>query len=217
MATILMKLSEDRAASQYDRWISFLTLAQDRVLRRYIIEHLLPRRGRILDVGCGTGKLLLEAGRRGLPGHGVDSNKEMLAIAEKRVKKHNLGKWVQFQQGDATKLEFKDESFDLVLSTLMISELQPAEIADFLSEVLRVSAPNAQIAIGGEGIPRNRLLAAIFGLIRRLSFGIVTRTSTVKLHPHHDIPRAMKAAGLSPRYRVSFLGGLLELTVAEVK
>jgi ubiquinone/menaquinone biosynthesis C-methylase UbiE len=217
MATILMKLSEDRAANQYDRWISFLTLTQDRVIRKYIVEHLFPRRGRILDVGCGTGQLLLEAGRRGLQGQGVDNNKEMLAIAEKRAKKHNLGKWIQFQHGDATRLEFEDNSFDLVLSTLMISELQPAEISEFLSEVSRVSAADAQVAIGGEGSPRNRLLATFFGLIRRISFGIVARASHIESHPHHDIPRAMKAAGLVPKYRVSFLGGLLELTVAEVK
>ncbi|MGD9380907.1 MAG: methyltransferase domain-containing protein [Candidatus Thorarchaeota archaeon] len=217
MATILMKLSEDRAVSQYDRWISLLTFAQDQVLRAYIIKHLLPQKGKILDVGCGTGKLLIEAGRRGLKGIGVDTNTEMLAIAEKRSKKHNLGKWVEFHHGDATKLEFEDRTFDLVSSTLMISELQSSEIAEFISEASRVSVPNAQVVIGGEGVPKNRLMALFFGLIRRLSFNIVARTSQVKSHPHHDIPRAMKAAGLSPQYRVKFLGGLLELTVAEVK
>ena len=216
MATILMKLSEDRAVSQYDRWISLLTLAQDHVLRTYVVENLLPRRGKILDVGCGTGKLLIETGRRGLRGIGVDANKEMLAIAEKRSKKHNLGKWVEFQHGDATRLEFEDNTFDLVSSTLMISELQPAEIAKFMSEVSRVSKSKAKVVIGGEGIPKNRLLAMIFGFIRQLSFSIVARTSHVKSHPHHNIPRAMISAGLSPKYRVTFLGGLLELNVAEV-
>lgn len=212
-----MKLSEDRAASQYDRWISFLTLAQDRLLRNYIVENLLPRKGKILDVGCGTGKLLIEAGRRGVQGIGVDANKEMLAIAEERSKKRNLGRWVRFQTGDATRLEFEDNSFQLVSSTLMVSELQQLEISKFMSEVARVSMPNALIAIGGESVPRNRLLAKIFNLIRRLSFSIVSRTSQVKSHPYHDIPHAMRAAGLYPKYRVSFLGGLLELNVAEVK
>ncbi|MFW9845894.1 MAG: class I SAM-dependent methyltransferase [Candidatus Thorarchaeota archaeon] len=217
MATILMKLSEDKAASQYDRWISFLTFAQDRLLRAYIIKHLLPRKGKILDVGCGTGKLLIEAGRRGVRGIGVDANKEMLMVAEKRLKKHNLGKWVSFQYGNATRLEFEDNSFQLVSSTLMISELQPTEITKFMSEISRVSMPNALIAIGGEGVPRNSVVAKIISLIRRLSFGIVSRTTQVKSHPHHDIPHAMRVAGLTPKYRVSFLGGLLELNVAEVK
>ncbi|MFX1369887.1 MAG: class I SAM-dependent methyltransferase [Promethearchaeota archaeon] len=217
MATILMKLSEDRAVSQYDRWISLLTLAQDRVLRAYIVENYLPNRGRILDVGCGTGKLLVEAGRRGFRGIGIDANKDMLAIADARSKKHNLSKRLEFQHGDATQLNFENETFTLVLSTLMISELQSAELAKFLSEASRVSMPNALIVIGGEGVPRNRFVSFFFGLIRRISFSIVSRVSHVKPHPCHDIPQAMRSAGLSPMHRVSFLGGLLELVIAEAK
>ncbi len=215
MATILMKLSEERAATQYDRWISLLTFRQDTTLRNYIIDYLLPRKGTLLDVGCGTGKLLIEAGRRGVRGIGVDTNKEMLQIAEERVKKHNLVKRIDFKYGDATSLEFDDRAFDVVVSTLMVSELHPKQLKSFLNEAARVVVPGGQVVIGGEGIPQSRLIGRFFGLIRSFSFRLVSRLSDIDSHPLHNIPAAMRSAGLNPKYRVSLMGGLFELYVAE--
>ncbi|MHA2141657.1 MAG: class I SAM-dependent methyltransferase [Candidatus Thorarchaeota archaeon] len=215
MATILMKLSEERAATQYDRWISVLTLRQDTVLRNYIIDYILHKKGTLLDVGCGTGKLLVEAGRRGMRGIGVDNNKEMLQVAKERVKKHNLARRIKFRYGDATSLDFDDGSFDIVVSTLMVSELRHEQLKSFLLEAARVVSPEGQVVIGGEGIPQNRLAGSFFELVRALSFRLVSRLSDVESHPHYDIPIEMKAVGLNPKYRVSLMGGLFELFVAE--
>jgi ubiquinone/menaquinone biosynthesis C-methylase UbiE len=215
MATILMKISEDRAATQYDRWISLLTFRQDTALRNYIIENLLPKKGKLLDVGCGTGKLIIEAGRRGMRGIGVDTNNEMLQVAEDRVKKHNLARRIDFKYGDATSLDFNDDVFDVVVSTLMVSELQPKQLAAFLSEAARVVVPGGQVIVGGEGIPRGRLIGRFFGLIRNLSFRLASQWSDVESHPLHNIPVAMRIAGLNPKYRIALMGGLFELLVAE--
>ncbi len=215
MATILMKLSEDRAATQYDRWISLLTFRQDTTLRNYIIDHLLPKKGTLLDVGCGTGKLLIEAGRRGMRGVGVDINREMLQVAEERVKKHNLTRRVDFKYGDATSLDFDDGSFDMVVSTLMVSELHPKQLKAFLKEAARVVVSGGQVVVGGEGIPQSRLMSHFFIMIRSLSFRLVSHLSEVESHPPHDIPAAMRSVGLNPKYRVSLMGGLFELFVAE--
>jgi ubiquinone/menaquinone biosynthesis C-methylase UbiE len=215
MATILMKLSEDRAANQYDRWISLLTFRQDTALRKYIIDHLLPQKGALLDVGCGTGKLLVEAGRRGIRGIGVDTNKQMLQVAELRAKKHNLARRIDFKYGDATSLEFDDGAFDVVVSTLMVSELNPKQLAAFMQEAARVVALGGKVVVGGEGLPRSRFVKPLVELIRSLSFKLVSRLSDVKSHPHYDISVAMRSAGLKPRFRVSIMGGLYELFVAE--
>ncbi|MHA2602229.1 MAG: class I SAM-dependent methyltransferase [Candidatus Thorarchaeota archaeon SMTZ1-83] len=214
MATILMKLSEERAAAQYDRWISLLTFRQDAVLRKYVIDHLLPQKGTMLDVGCGTGKLLVEAGRRGIHGIGVDNNRQMLQVAKERVKKHNLSRRIDFEYGDATSLEFDDGAFDIMVSTLMVSELHPEQLEAFLRESARVVSPGGSVVIGGEGSPRNRLVGPFFDIIRRLSFKLVS--SDVGPHPHYNIPRIMRSVGLNPKYRVSLMGGLFQLFVAEV-
>ncbi|UCH04554.1 MAG: class I SAM-dependent methyltransferase [Candidatus Thorarchaeota archaeon] len=216
MATILMRLSEERATKQYDRWISLLTLGQDRRLRSYIVNEVLPRRGSVLDLGCGTGTLLIEAGRRGLRGVGVDMNERMLEVARERSRNHNLGRRIDFQHGDVTELKLHDDSFDLVVSTLVASELQSDKLARFFSEARRVAVTGGRIAIGAEGLPAGRTIGGLFSLIRGLSYRIAAKFSQLKPHPLHEISRAMKAAGITPKYRVRFLGGLLELYVAEV-
>ncbi|MFX0044222.1 MAG: class I SAM-dependent methyltransferase [Candidatus Hermodarchaeota archaeon] len=217
MATILMRLSEERATKQYDRWISLLTLGQDRRLRSYIVNEVLPRRGSVLDLGCGTGTLLIEAGRRGLRGVGIDMNERMLDVARERSRNHNLGRRIDFQHGDVTELKLHDDSFDLVVSTLVASELQSDNLARFLSEARRVAVTGGRIAIGTEGLPAGRTIGGFFSLIRGLSYRIAAKLSQLKPHPVHEIIRAMKAAGITPKYRVRFLGGLLELYVAEVR
>ncbi|MHA2378102.1 MAG: class I SAM-dependent methyltransferase [Candidatus Thorarchaeota archaeon] len=216
MATILMRLSEERTPRQYDRWISFLTLGQDRRLRNYIVNEVLPRRGSVLDLGCGTGTLLIEAGRRGLRGVGVDMNEKLLKIAKDRSRRHNLGRRIDFRLGDVTELHLQNDSFDLVVSTLVASELQSENLGLLLSEARRVAVPGGRIVIGTEGLPGGRTIGSLFYLIRSLSYRVASKFSQVRPHPVHEIAPAMRAAGITPKYRVRFLDGLLELYVAEV-
>ncbi|MGY5854578.1 MAG: class I SAM-dependent methyltransferase [Candidatus Thorarchaeota archaeon] len=215
MATILMKLSEGRAAGQYNRWISVLTLWQDRAMRNYILRNLLPQRGRVLDIGCGTGTLLIEAGRRGVKGVGIDMNESMLSIARQESAKRNLGRRLKFVVRDALELNLSEEQFDLVVSTLLISELQPAELTEFVANAARFVKPGGILAIGGEDRLRGGVIGRIFSIIRRVSYWIVSRVTELGPHPHHRVPDAMKSAGLDPKYKVLFLKGLLTLYVAE--
>ena len=68
---------------------------------------------KVLDVGCGTGVLAREALRRvGQEGQvvGLDLNEGMLAVAARAEPK------IEWRQGDAASLPFKDASFDVVVS-----------------------------------------------------------------------------------------------------
>jgi SAM-dependent methyltransferase len=57
--------------------------------RRFVERHC-PRPGRLLDLGCGTGRLLLPFARRGYQVVGVDLSPEMLAVARARAAEANL-------------------------------------------------------------------------------------------------------------------------------
>lgn len=82
---------------------------------RNVIARLAPRaHERILDLGCGTGRLTLE-----LAGHvprglvvGLDLSEGMLRVAAQAVR----GPGVQLVRGDGTRLPF-DAAFDAVFST----------------------------------------------------------------------------------------------------
>src|ERR1700747_2985254 len=70
----------------------------------------------ILDVGCGTGRLLRSAARRFPQARmtGVDAAPEMVKQAQTLTSDGNI----TFAQATAEALPFADESFTLVFSTL---------------------------------------------------------------------------------------------------
>ena len=94
----------------------------------------------ILDVGCGTGKLLKSAKAR-FPGAklaGVDAAEEMVKFAQSSTP----GGGIEFQQATAEKLPFSDASFDLVFSTMTFHHWH--DQARGAAEVARVLTPGGR-------------------------------------------------------------------------
>src|SRR5215470_18713738 len=78
----------------------------------------------VLDVGCGTGTLALQAQRAvGTAGHvyGIDPGQEQIARACAKATRRRLP--VKFQNGLIEQLPFPDAMFDVVFSTLMMHHL----------------------------------------------------------------------------------------------
>jgi malonyl-CoA O-methyltransferase len=73
---------------------------------------------RLLDVGCGTGRRLVDTGAACAVG--VDLSPEMLAAG---LREFAFGPQVQLQVGDARSLPLPDGAFDLVWCRLMIGHL----------------------------------------------------------------------------------------------
>jgi ubiquinone/menaquinone biosynthesis C-methylase UbiE len=78
--------------------------------QRFVERHC-PRPGRLLDLGCGTGRLLLAFARRGYRVLGVDLSPEMLAVA--RAKADEAGVAVALVRANLAQLDgLADASFD---------------------------------------------------------------------------------------------------------
>lgn len=72
-----------------------------------------PRR--VLDMGCGTGRHLVEFATRGLSGTGFDRSERMLAAARERLAAHPVG----LNLGDLTTYRDK-QHYDLVVSMFAV-------------------------------------------------------------------------------------------------
>jgi arsenite methyltransferase len=72
-----------------------------------------------LDVGCGPGHLACELAREVAPGgriFAIDRSPESVDASKAQAVKEELADAVDVQVGDATALEFLDETFDFVVA-----------------------------------------------------------------------------------------------------
>ena len=97
-------------------------------------EHL-----RVLDVCTGTGNgaipVAKENPRTSITG--IDLSREMLAVAERKVKKGRIAN-ISFQQMDATKMQFPNGRFDIAMVSFGLHELDYGLMMKTLLEMNRV-------------------------------------------------------------------------------
>jgi len=92
---------------------------------------------KVLDVGCGNGRLLDLFEGTSIEYTGVDSSKELIAIA-----KRERGASATFVHADALSLPFKGNSFDAVFSIAMLHHIPSKENrVKCITEVYRVLKP----------------------------------------------------------------------------
>lgn len=83
-----------------------------------------------LDIGCGRGDLMLALAQRGADVTGVDYSEDALKIAQQTIDKQpaNLRQRLKVLQGNATALNFSNQSFDFVFMTDIVEHLYPTEL-----------------------------------------------------------------------------------------
>jgi ubiquinone/menaquinone biosynthesis C-methylase UbiE len=154
----------DAAARDYDaKWsISFDERCIDYVRERAGRMLPLPRYGRVLEVGAGTGFFLLNLWQAGFvaEAHATDLSPGMLAACA--VNAARLGCELRAAAGDAEALPYADGSFDLVVGHAFLHHLP--DYAGGLAEMGRVLRPGGALLVAGEP---TRLGDRIAGVAKR--------------------------------------------------
>jgi ubiquinone/menaquinone biosynthesis C-methylase UbiE len=133
----------------YDFIVGLITLGRSRIMHAGTIQlaNLQPGEA-ILDVGCGTGKLIIAAEKVIGPGGtavGLDVEAGMIAQAQANVDKANSHTTII--TASITQIPYPDNSFDVVTSSLVYHHLSQAQIEAGLQEVKRVLKPNGRLLI----------------------------------------------------------------------
>lgn len=107
----------------------------------YLAEHAIPG-DRVLDIGCGNGRLFSLLEPRSVVYTGFDSSEGLLAIA--RARHPNAA----FVRGDATALPFPDASFDVVYSFATLHHIPSRELrAQAVKEAARALRPGGHYIV----------------------------------------------------------------------
>jgi phosphatidylethanolamine/phosphatidyl-N-methylethanolamine N-methyltransferase len=131
----------------YDRWAPVYDLVFGGVFskgRKAAIQATNRLGGRVLEVGVGTG-ISLPQYAPNLRIFGTDISEAMLRKAKERVTEQHLGNIEGLAVMDAEKLEFPDDSFDVVMAQYVVTAVPNPEAA--LDEFARVLRPGGELII----------------------------------------------------------------------
>jgi ubiquinone/menaquinone biosynthesis C-methylase UbiE len=149
----------NRWASSYDRhWLQRVIFEPVQRTVLALAESQAAQPASILDVGCGTGRLLRSAAARFPHARlmGIDAAGEMVRQAQALTSDSA----VTFREGTAEALPFDDDAFDLIFSTLTFHHWSDQRGA--IREVARVLAP------GGKWLLADFMATGLVRSIRRL-------------------------------------------------
>jgi ubiquinone/menaquinone biosynthesis C-methylase UbiE len=180
-------------ARYYDVVVAILTLGRAAALRRATVDLAGIAPGEmVLDVGCGTGAVAMEVRRRldaGGQVYGIDPAPQMIAVARRKAKRARLA--IDYRVAAVEALPFSDDSFDLVISSLMMHHL-PADLQRAgMAEMYRTLKP------GGRLLVVDFKAASAHGRDRALPL-LVHRHRHVDPHEPHHAPTPstlLQAAG----------------------
>ena len=131
----------------YRRWAPIYDLTFGKIAeagRKHAVQIINRRRGRVLEVGVGTGLSLPCYGSH-LTITGIDLSPEMLAKAEDKVDRHNLANVAGLHEMDAGALAFPDESFDTVVAMYVMTVVPVPQRV--MRELERVCAAGGEVIL----------------------------------------------------------------------
>jgi phosphatidylethanolamine/phosphatidyl-N-methylethanolamine N-methyltransferase len=131
----------------YRRWAPVYDYTFGKVAeagRRHAVKIINTRKGRVLEVGVGTGLSLPCYGRH-LTITGIDLSPEMLAKAQDKVTRQELTNVDGLHEMDASALAFPDESFDTVVAMYVMTVVPDPD--KVMRELERVCAPGGEVIL----------------------------------------------------------------------
>jgi len=145
----------DDVAHRYDFLNDLLSLGRTKAWRRVVTSIIAPKPGmKILDIAAGTGSSSRPLVDKGAEVTALDFSHGMIEQGRKQNKSIN------FVQGDALKLPFEDNSFDVTTISFGLRNTSNTEKA--LKEALRVTKDGGRIVVAEFSHPVNPVFKKIY-------------------------------------------------------
>lgn len=177
----------------YDPFVKLL--GGDRARRALIDQAALQAGQRVLEIGCGTGEvvLMIKQLHPGVEVVGLDPDARALARARRKAAR--VGVSIQLDQGFADRLPYADAYFDRVFSSFMFHHLDEDVKELTFREVRRALKPGGSLHLLDFGGPKSGSRGF---LVRRLH-------SSHRLKDNYEggIPKLMEKVGLEDPREVS--------------
>jgi demethylmenaquinone methyltransferase/2-methoxy-6-polyprenyl-1,4-benzoquinol methylase len=145
----------DDVAHRYDFLNDLLSLGRTKAWRRVVTSIIAPKPGmKILDIAAGTGSSSRPLVDKGAEVTALDFSHGMIEQGRKQNKNIN------FVQGDALKLPFEDDAFDVTTISFGLRNTSNTDKA--LKEALRVTKDGGRIVVAEFSHPVNPIFRKIY-------------------------------------------------------
>ena len=145
----------DGVANRYDLLNELLSLGRTKAWRRVVTSIIAPKPGmKILDIAAGTGSSSRPLVDKGAEVTALDFSQGMIEQGRKQNKN------IKFMQGDALKLPFEENTFDVTTISFGLRNTSSVEIA--LKEALRVTKDGGRIVVAEFSHPVNPIFRKIY-------------------------------------------------------
>lgn len=166
----------------YDRVVAVTT--RERTFKQALLDQAaIEADHQVLDVGCGTGTLAIEAQRRqpGVRVTALDADPAVLAIAARKAR--HAGTDIAFDLGRSSALPYADERFDRVLSSLFFHHLSWGDKLLTAREMHRVLRPAGELHVADWGRAHGLASRTAFLAVQLLDGFDITSDNVIGLLP----------------------------------
>ncbi len=99
--------------------------------------------GRILDLGCGEGRISIFFAKNGFESFGIDFVESAIARAKKFAKEENAEGMTHFRTGNVLSLPYPDGFFDAAVDWSVFDHIEPENREKYIENLMRVLKPKA--------------------------------------------------------------------------
>jgi cyclopropane fatty-acyl-phospholipid synthase-like methyltransferase len=191
---VFMKILEGRPSS-YDRGMDQVSRGRVGAIKRDVAAQVAPG-SRVLEIGCGTGELGAMLVDRGCVVEGFDQSKGMVKAARDRIAADGLeGKLTVRRMGVDGMDGLAEDSFDLVVSTLVFSELSDDERRFALRHAARALEPGGRLVIADEVVPTTTGRRILHAVARAPALALTYLASGATTEPLTELTAELEQAG----------------------
>ena len=210
---MFMKILEGRPRD-YDRLMIRLSRGRVGEVKESVAAEI-PPGARVLEIGCGTGELAEMMIARGAAVDGFDASPDMVRAAEERINREGLsGRFTVREMGVSEMDSLGESAYDVVVSTLVLSELSDDERKYALRQSARILKPLGIMVIADEAAPRTPGRKLIHTLVRIPLLAATYLVSRASTRPLTDINGDLSESGFILEKEIRSHGDAFTLAVA---